>query len=319
MHSAGSAPGHGPGLAGRLRRLAARLPMLLAAALGLGLGAAPARAQSLPTGFSSVEIAPMSPGQTTVRAYLNRIEPAAGGRSPLVLALHGCGGVWNSRGQMGKRYRDYQAWFQSRGISFLLLDSFTPRGKPAGICTEPTAQRDIHPEQRRIDVHNAMHWLSQQAWVDASRILVLGWSHGGSTTLASIDRSLPWPEGLPDFRAAVAFYPGCTPASQRDRYQPGMPLLLMIGESDDWTPARPCILLHERQQARLRSEGLEETRFEFKLYPGAYHGFDGTDPLRVRADVPNGQRRGRGVTVGGDPAARADALQRLDAFIKRWL
>ena len=40
-------------------------------------------------------------------------------------------------------------------------------------------------------------------------------------------------------------------------------------------------------------------------YEGAYHGFDGSAPLRLRSDVPNGVHPGQGVHVGGQPAARA--------------
>jgi dienelactone hydrolase len=54
----------------------------------------------------------------------------------------------------------------------------------------------------------------------------------------------------------------------------------------------------------------------FESYAGAFHGFDGTGPVRLRRDVPNGTRPGQGVHVGGDAAARAAAGVRLDTFVR---
>jgi dienelactone hydrolase len=54
------------------------------------------------------------------------------------------------------------------------------------------------------------------------------------------------------------------------------------------------------------------------LYPGAYHDFDYPDlPLRQRTNVAS-TRSGR-ATLGTDPAARADALLRVPAFLARVL
>jgi dienelactone hydrolase len=56
-----------------------------------------------------------------------------------------------------------------------------------------------------------------------------------------------------------------------------------------------------------------------KTYPGAYHEFDAPNvPIRVRADVPSANG-GRGVHVGTDPAARADALEQAPTFLARYL
>jgi dienelactone hydrolase len=56
-------------------------------------------------------------------------------------------------------------------------------------------------------------------------------------------------------------------------------------------------------------------RFRLEIYPGAYHGFDGTSELHVRRDVPGGKRRGRGATIGGDAMARVAALAQLDSWL----
>ena len=59
---------------------------------------------------------------------------------------------------------------------------------------------------------------------------MIGFSHGGWAVLKAV---LARPGARP-FAAAVALYPGCDP--------PNAPLithtLILIGQADDWTPAR---------------------------------------------------------------------------------
>jgi dienelactone hydrolase len=80
---------------------------------------------------------------------------------------------------------------------------------------------------------------------------------------------------------------------------------MLVGSADDWTPAAPCRTLASARPAI--------TFFEFD---GAHHGFDGTQPVRLRTDVPGGAHPGQGVHVGGDAAARDAALRRLDDFLR---
>lgn len=92
------------------------------------------------------------------------------------------------------------------------------------------------------------------------------------------------------------------------------PLLLLIGEADDWTPAAPCKALAARVAARGEP-------MQIVTYPGTYHDFDSpalTAP-RVRADVPNGVNPGAGVTTAPNPAAREDAKLRVKAFLSEHL
>lgn len=52
------------------------------------------------------------------------------------------------------------------------------------------------------------------------------------------------PAQEPGFRAEVWFYPGCTARNRKaSEFRPYAPLLLLIGEDDDWTPAAPCAAL----------------------------------------------------------------------------
>jgi dienelactone hydrolase len=310
----------------RALKVAPRILQFAVVVICMGLNIA-SYAQSSPKGFEVVEFPSAHADGTMLRGYLSQAPNPSGqvpAKQALVLALHGCGGLWSARGDLDKRYRDYQHWFNQRGIHFLALDSFSPRGKASGICTEALAKRNLHPADRRLDVQGALRWIKQQPWVDQERLLLLGWSHGASTLLSSIDRGgivavSDWPPDLGDFKAAVAFYPGCTPASQTSQYRLKLPLLLMIGEDDNWTPARACQVFYDQQARHLQAAGLDPARLQLKLYPGAHHGFDSTSPVRHRADVPNGVNRRQGVMSGGHPASREDALKTLDAFVKQFL
>ena len=53
-----------------------------------------------------------------------------------------------------------------------------------------------------------------------------------------------------------------------------------------------------------------------RVYADSYHGFDGTAPVRLRRDVPNGVSPD-GVHSGGNAAARAQALDELARFLER--
>lgn len=222
-----------------------------------------------------------------------------------VVLLHGCAGAYDRHGELGERMIGYAARLNALGIHALVVDSLTPRGEHE-ICTQRGSQRRVHPAQRRLDAWGALAWLAAQPGVDRERLGLIGWSNGGSTTLAATDaRDAAWAQQPVHPAFAVAFYPNCSGALAAG-WQVAIPLLMLIGSADDWTPAQPC--------RRLAGGQPQVTLVE---YEGAYHGFDGSGSVRVRHDVAGGTRPGQGVHVGGDPAARAAALQRLDEFLRQ--
>jgi dienelactone hydrolase len=230
-----------------------------------------------------------------------------GPRTAVVL-LHGCGGPFDGKGRLGQRLIDYAALLNAEGWHALVVDSLTPRGEKE-LCTQRTGTRRVTQANRRLDALGALQWLAAQPGVDAKRLALLGWSNGGSTALAASNRlQQDVARAAVTPRAAVAFYPGCEAELAR-RYAAVGSTLLLIGEKDDWTPAAPCVELAAAPGSGLRTV----------VYPGAYHGFDGSAPLRVRKDVPNGVRPGQGVTVGGDPAARDAARAEMLAFLREQL
>lgn len=113
--------------------------------------------------------------------------------------------------------------------------------------------------------------------------------------------------------SAIAFYPRCEGALRNPDFAQAVPLLLLAGGLDDWTPPQPCVELGRR----IAERGLGAP-VEIVVYADSAHGFDDTRPVRLRTDISNGVDP-RGVHVGGNPAARADSLSRTDQFLKRYL
>ncbi len=223
---------------------------------------------------------------------------------PALVMFHGCGGLFDGRGRLASRYTELAARLNALGIQALATDSFTPRGEKQ-LCTQRNGSRRITQTERRRDALGALRWLAAQPGVDATRLGVLGWSNGGSTVLAATNQRHPDVAGASvKPTLAVAFYPGCEAELQRG-YTPTAPLLMLLGEADDWTPAAPCKALATQPAGGI----------QWEAYAGAYHGFDGMAPVRLRADVPNGAHPGQGVHVGADPAAREASALRLAQFL----
>jgi dienelactone hydrolase len=104
-----------------------------------------------------------------VKAY----GPKDGAPRPAVLIFHGCGGV---RGQL-VAYAEAAA---AAGWRAYLVDSYAPRGWPrqygqAFVCTGAI----FRGWERAGDIAAAVHGISAQPDVDASRLALAGFSHGG--------------------------------------------------------------------------------------------------------------------------------------------
>jgi dienelactone hydrolase len=224
------------------------------------------------------------------------VQPIGAERGAAVVALHGCGGPF------ARRDGSWAVTLAKAGHAVLLPDSFGSRGLGSQ-CRNPN--REVTPSgKRRHDAIAAAEWLSAQPGLAPDGIALMGWSNGGTTVLATARTVADLPPGL--FRRFVAFYPGCATRARDRRGAPSAPMLLLVGEADDWTPASPCRDLAARFPDRIT----------LQVYPGAYHDFDAPDdPIRVRrglATPPSGTGRAH---TGTNQAAREDALRRVPAFL----
>ncbi len=239
-------------------------------------------------------------------------KPAGTQPAPAVVLLHGCGGFYRPNGRDPvARNAEWAQRLRDLGYVTLLVDSFSPRGV-RDVCRD-RPQPVTGQRERPYDAYGALLFLQSQPFVRADKIAVMGWSHGGSTTLWTIADAAPaHPAALPkgDFAAAVAFYPGCRAMAKPLNWSTHVPVLILQGAADDWAPAAPC------EAAAVRSKAAR-LPVELVVYPGAHHGFDAPDqPVHVLAGVWTA--RGT-ATVGTDPAGRADAFARVPEFLGRHL
>jgi dienelactone hydrolase len=238
--------------------------------------------------------------------------PDGPGPFPAVVIMHDCSGL--GAGSSGAPAR-WTKELVERGYVVIVPDSFTTRGYPGGVCTEASRSRgDVSPSRRVADAYAALARARAHADVDGSRVGIMGGSHGGSTVLATIATTSENQALARDgagFVAAVALYPRCQPYAWG--YKPIAPLLILIGDKDDWTPAEQCRTLAEAA----RSAGQPVT---LKIYPGAHHSFDNDKPVRyVPTRINPSVAGGRGATTGGNPEAWADSIREVTAFFGQHL
>ena len=235
--------------------------------------------------------------------------PAGGGPFPAVVLMHGCRGVSGST-------REWAGWFRERGYVAFIVDSWAPREITDGCVPGP----DIPNTERFDDAVGALRWLHSRGYVDARRVGIMGWSNGGVFAMAAVNgpslerarrRGVLVPE--PGFAAAVAVYPGGCYSLVHERVV--RPLLVLMGDADDWTLPDECARMVEAMRARGADARLV-------LYPGAVHYFDVRG--QARAVLPGVENRNQpggccGATVGYDASADADARRRVEAFFGRHL
>jgi dienelactone hydrolase len=214
-------------------------------------------------------------------------QPNAARPSPAVVLLHSCAGDWRALDERwGKRIASW-------GYVTLTVDSFGPRGIRSACGGSPV---DL-----ALDAYRALAYLARQASVDASRVAVVGFSLGAWLALTSVERGAIERASAQKFRAAVAFYPPCL--GFKDDMT--VPVLVLIGEGDDWTLANECRNMVEGRDdygiSRRRGDGVP---MRLVVYPGAAHAFD-VPALRVPV-----QLLGHRLQFNQPAAAQADAALR---------
>lgn len=233
------------------------------------------------------------------------LRPAGPGRFPAVVLLHGCAGISESN-------HEWSRWFRDQGYVALLVDSWTPR-REGTECSPSMA--DVPNTERFDDAIGALRFLQAKPYVDPGRVGVVGWSNGGVFSVSVINgpslerarrRGVVLPE--PGFRAAIGFYPGGCYSLVNELVT--RPLLVMIGDADDWTDPGLCVQMVEA----MRGRGADTS---IVLYPQAYHYFDVIgQPRTYLAKVANRNKPNEccGATVGFDAGAFADSRRRVAEF-----
>ena len=148
---------------------------------------------------------------------------------PLIIGVAGSLG-W------GEHHYKYLKMYQEMGIATFELNSFKSRGikSTVGSQTEVTIAAMI------LDAYKALEILSNHPRIDKKRISITGWSLGGGVTLFSA--WLPLKNAINknlSFASHLAFYPPCFIDPENIEFSQS-PIHILIGELDNWTPAKAC-------------------------------------------------------------------------------
>jgi dienelactone hydrolase len=273
-----------------------RLPILpllalLAGCTASGLsgpvaGAGPGDLVSIPA--QPIADARVAPGPLPGRLVL----PDGPGPFPVVILLHGCGGIGKG-GQLNAWASRLNDW----GYGALIVNSFAPRDV-ATVCA-PAAQHLVTANDRAGDTIDAALFLLTQPRVDPNRIAVIGFSHGGGTaaTVTQTQFTAAHPGIL---KAVVDYYGPC----RRPDLHGTVPLLALAGTDDTWgNPARTCTDFGDRLRP--------DQPFEIVTYPDTVHAFD-NQALLLRTE-------NEGHPMQYNAASATDSFARVHAFLDRWM
>jgi dienelactone hydrolase len=252
-------------------------------------------------------------GEAIIALWQPPAKPAPAGGFPVVLVLHGSGGLFDETDTPGvcleEPEQQFERWgerLNAAGYAMLAPASFYSRGFCEYRDDQPIPPGYDERERlisRTFDVRGAVAWLCARDDVDCSKIALLGFSNGGSTTLLSVYESLGTPaqssgsDADPDPRllelagptpvvGAVAYYPGCDLHDQVDDslatadlpafYFPAVPTLVHHAELDELREDCEQIRLPQTE-AVSADRGLSENPFALSIFVNADHGFDNAD------------------------------------------
>jgi dienelactone hydrolase len=233
-------------------------------------------------------------------------KPDGVGPFPAVVFLHTCGGVRD----------DLRAWTKAAlKLGYVVLIPDSMRGAKTN-CFVPLAVPD---GRRAKDAMDAVAHLAKQSFVDSARIYAVGFSQGthvaemlaGSALAAAVVSP-----GSPRFAALAGLYgacgfdpvppkvPCCVEYLQRDTDRP---LLLLMAEGDNETPASFCL----ERLPKLKEAGAP---VEWHVYPGnVTHCWDcSTLNGHVKTDW-----RGTSVTYQYSETVTEDSRKRVFEFFAR--
>lgn len=244
-------------------------------------------------------------GSGTLHAQLYK--PDGDGPFPVVIALHGCGGLGGHSEPVQRRYRDWAEQLLKGGKAVLLPDSYGSR--ELGPQCRAREVRILARRERVADIMASRQWLVQQPWAAHDRISLMGWANGASALLWAVRPQPPSRRVEPDFRSAIAFYPDCRISSGLG-WSARVPTLLLIGARDDVSSPTACRQMVDGARGR-------SALARIVVYPGAPHDFDRANlPLQAigGASDPALPERGH---LGTDAEARADSQKRVAEWLAR--
>src|SRR5262249_24940953 len=224
-------------------------------------------------------------GRAVTLAGELRIPQRTTGRVPVVVLLHGSGGL-NAGNELWAKH------FNEIGVASFLLDSFSERG----LTSTSTNQALLGRLNMILDAYRAFDVLAEHPRIDATKIAVMGFSRGGQSALYSSMKRFQqlWnPRAV--FALHIPLYASCTTTFIGDT-DVTAPIRQFHGASDDYVTVAPCRPYFERLRAAGRDAQLVE-------YPNAQHTYD--NPLGPRTPtVAKGSQSTRACTLKEQSAGK---------------
>ena len=235
---------------------------------------------------------------------------------------------------------EYLDMYQKAGFATFELKSFKSRD----IESTVGSQVEVTTAMMILDAYRALEKLSEHPNIDKNKVSITGWSLGGAVSLFSA--WLPIKNAITkkvSFASHLPIYPPCFVDPENTDFTDA-PIHILIGENDNWTPAKPCTEFVKK----INKKG----NIGLTIYPNAHHSFDSKSELTQNekgysfkdclfkltedGDVlmsylslpmssPFMQKIGflfcveRGVTLGGNPQAREMAFKFAKDFMKKTL
>jgi len=219
-------------------------------------------------------------------------KPEGVGPFPAVILLHDCDGP------SGNAPIDKVAiLLRASGYIGIAVDSFGGRGVSGSACEGGNLKAPTSTDLVE-DAFAANRYLASLAFVDKTRIGLLGWGDGGRAALLTLKRNAN-ETNPPPFSAFAAYYPDCRVFGETRTANASV--LILTGDRNEFSIPFDC------QEFRKHHSALG---FDVSVvvYPGATYGFD---------FERNAQRKSH--SLQADPAAASDSRDKLLAFFNRTL
>ena len=131
---------------------------------------------------------------------------------------------------------EYLNMYQKAGFATFELKSFKSRD----IESTVGSQVEVTTAMMILDAYRALEKLSEHQNIDKNKVSITGWSLGGAVSLFSA--WLPIKNAISkevSFASHLPIYPPCFVDPENTDFTEA-PIHILIGEIDNWTPAKPC-------------------------------------------------------------------------------
>ena len=262
--------------------------LAVGATFGLTISAAAQTAPQMGGGYTNVIPIPVDDPTTKVIAGAF-FKPAGKGPFPVVVYMSGCYGLGLNNPSELVLERTAIDHFLTKGVATFIVDPFTPRNEPEGVCAKLNNSTLAQYFTRGgNDAVAALKVVKSLPDIEPNRVFLQGYSFGAISSLFAVDPNTP---GAHDAKIAglIAYYPYCD-----DKVASSVPTLVLIGEKDDWTPAALC------------QKVSDQPNFEVAVFPDSYHSF--VSPMGKPMEY-------LGHHIAYNEKAALDAQVRADAFL----